>query len=890
MAKLFPPLIEGAIPAFYPEENGTIKIIVPFSMNRAVGSVQVKGFALKAKTVQSTTYLFTYIEKDINKFNMEDSCYVEFEVSQEDKDKLKKGQFYKFQLAYIDNTGTVGYYSTVGVAKYTTKPEVAIQGLEHGIINMHNYEYMGTYNQGDGDVTERVYSYQFDVYNSYNNLIATSGEQLHNSSNDIEINQSYDKFILAQDLEIDKSYYIKYTINTNNGLTISSPRYRIMQKISIDPEIKATLSASLNFENGYVNVDLKGDKDEQGMETPATGAFLLTRASANTEYSVWEEISRFKLAAQIPSRLLWKDFTAEQGKTYIYALQQYNDRGLYSNKILSNEVYVDFEHAFLFDGERQLKIKYNPKMTSFKSNLLETKVNTIGAKHPFIFRNGQVNYKEFPISGLISYLMDEEHLFISEEDLATEEKTTNLIGSNIAAERTFKMEVLEWLTNGEPKVFRSPSEGNYIVRLMNSSLAPNDTLGRMLHTFSCTAYEVADYTYENLNKYDFIHLKDPEVATLRFETKYFSDIDVSGKGPDDFVQVNTHPITTVRVIDMMPGDTIQIWPTDYEKDMIEVKIGVTGSYYVDLGVEIKKLMIPVRSIYPNAGITYSFYSIAQNQFDKINDVTVSEVPTHQFVGESNIIRELEQVPYWDTGLYKDNPKVDILEFYVINARKRTVEKAQYRESDQTYLSLDGQILDVDPFTLYAIGKWVDVEDGSNWDPAHKDDPFNPSDYFRPGYPNRRYLIDHYRDPFNNNKRIEVSEYDPSIYVNEAQNSLRETIDFNMMRPGKLKSLHVGNGAMAEIAYQVRTIDYSIEYSDNWNTKKKKENYLNYCIQLDNLLSEEHLNEIDWENEEDANNFYSQEETYHNLIKKSYIDYICTLIDDQEAERVAEGKL
>jgi hypothetical protein len=102
--------------------------------------------------------------------------------------------------------------------------------------------------------------------------------------------------------------------------------------------------------------------------------------------------------------------------------------------------------------------------------------------------------------------------------------------------------------------------------------------------------------------------------------------------------------------------------------------------------------------------------------------------------------------------------------------------------------------------LYAIGKWVDVEDGSNWDSAHKNDPFNPSDYFRPGYPNRRYLIDHYRDPFNNNKRIEVSEYDPSIYVNEAQNSLRETIDFNMMRPGKLKSLYVGNGAMAEVAY------------------------------------------------------------------------------------------
>jgi hypothetical protein len=168
---------------------------------------------------------------------------------------------------------------------------------------------------------------------------------------------------------------------------------------------------------------------------------------------------------------------------------------LYSNKIISNDIYVDFEYAFLFDGEKQLKIKYNPKITSFKTNLLESKVNTLGAKHPFIFRNGQVNYKEFPISGLISYLMDEEHLFMNEEDYLLKEKTTNLISSNLASERIFKMAVLEWLTNGEPKLFRSPTEGNYIVRLINSSLAPNDTLGRMLHTFSCTACEIADFNY-----------------------------------------------------------------------------------------------------------------------------------------------------------------------------------------------------------------------------------------------------------------------------------------------------------------------------------------------------------------------------------------------------------
>jgi hypothetical protein len=89
-----------------------------------------------------------------------------------------------------------------------------------------------------------------------------------------------------------------------------------------------------------------------------------------------------------------------------------------------------------------------------------------------------------------------------------------LVSENIAAERMFKMKVLEWLTNGEPKVYRSPAEGNFIVRLMNSSLSPNDTLGRMLHTFSSTAYEIADFNYSNLGEMGFISVDDMTSTSL----------------------------------------------------------------------------------------------------------------------------------------------------------------------------------------------------------------------------------------------------------------------------------------------------------------------------------------------------------------------------------------
>ena len=77
---------------------------------------------------------------------------------------------------------------------------------------------------------------------------------------------------------------------------------------------------------------------------------------------------------------------------------------------------------------------------------------------------------------------------------------TALSDENRYKERLFREAVLAWLTNGEPKYFRSPTEGNHIIRIMNVSLTPNDTLGRLIYSFSATGYEIDDNTYDNLVK------------------------------------------------------------------------------------------------------------------------------------------------------------------------------------------------------------------------------------------------------------------------------------------------------------------------------------------------------------------------------------------------------
>lgn len=869
MAKLFPPLIEGVIPAFYFDYDangkGIVKIAIPFSMNRAVSPIQIGGFALKIKTVQSSSYLFTAQIKDSTYYELESSPYVEIILHKDNEEENKlierfaanPGQFYKFQLAYLDTEGTVGYYSTVATGKYTTKPKVYINNLREGFINMHEYKYIGFYNQLNGDTTERVYSYRFDVYDNRDNIVATSGDCLHNSSNDIELYESYDEFILSKDLNIDEAYRIKYTVNTINGLTISSPRYRVMQKLSIDPDIKAAINVSLNYDNGYININLIGDKVD-GLEEPATGSFLLTRACEDNNYSVWDEIARFKLAAQMPSLQLWRDYTAEQGKTYQYSIQQYNDKGLYSNRILSNTVYVDFEDAFLFDGERQLRIKYNPKVTSLKADVLETKLETIGAKYPFIFRNGNVYYREFPISGLISYQMDSEKLFMDTSSFTT---TTQLVSENLYQERLFKMEVLSWLTNGKPKLFRSPSEGNFIIRLMNTSLTPTDAVGRMLHTFNSTAYEIDEYNYDNLYKYGFINLTDPEVPQLRWETVPFFTTDEKGNVTYKTGRVNAHPVHTVRFNDMMPGDVIEIVFEDGRKQ--EIQIGVTGSYQIDVGMEIREIILP-DTIKSAGSMTYGFYSLQSNIFDKISNVEITEVPVQQFIGEHDIIQEIEYVYDQVNKRWVKNPKLDILEFYNINAAKRSVEKIRrvYTSSGTKYYqskddSMEIDISDIDLFTLYQIGDWKHIVDYNPYRSYWEFQPYTYHDFYA---------------------AKDVSSEEANIQINDNTVNMDDIKVFDMYRPGKLKTLKISHGTIAEVAYQIRNIEYSIEDDPQWKVLPAKRTYLNLVQQLEDYLAKEQ--------EYDA----SYEQSLRSSIKMAYTNFILVLIEEQENEARAEGRL
>ena len=97
------------------------------------------------------------------------------------------------------------------------------------------------------DFAEKVYTYCFTLMDNSGNIIETSGEQIHNSSQDTEQFESIDTYTIKFDLEKNKTYFLEYKIKTNNTLEKSVRTKSIMKVSSIDSNLKTDLKGRKSY-------------------------------------------------------------------------------------------------------------------------------------------------------------------------------------------------------------------------------------------------------------------------------------------------------------------------------------------------------------------------------------------------------------------------------------------------------------------------------------------------------------------------------------------------------------------------------------------------------------------------------------------------------------------
>ena len=763
---------------------------------------------LRLRTASTNTFILSDLDASIVDL---EQCICTFTLSAIEANKINESQYYRAQLAFVNNDAETGYYSTVGIIKCVAQPTVTIgtnDDFDPGQTNFVTTTLVGKYVQDTsyGDSTEKVYSYNFKIWDSKNELIIDSGEQIHDVTADVSSSSSEDIFEIHKELITGEVYKTQYTVTTLNGLIVQSNKYKIMKALSVDIIYPILLHARVDFDNGYIALQLQGemipeyamtykavnffdtyDSEETYYQKTAfgtyieyeiteeewdnrdqlyvedgekavtyressyNGTFVITRADNQDDYFEWEVIKRFNLNGQVLSDCVFYDKTVQQGITYKYALQQYNKQYVSSNKIYltysqkdyeeglcefkdigeERTIKADFEDMFLYDGKRQLKVRFNPKVSSFKTTIPEQKIETIGSKYPFIFRNGQVSYKEFPIEGLISFQSDEDMLFLQDDEwdhsgildydyyrIATNHdkyngyrdgqeyfdldsidaailkdlidykrvvpirdmKTNQIVGyrkvfpyqlenlpltsnyqtdgtkenipsiiranrdlttENLMSERFFKLKVLDWLNDGKVKLFRSPGEGNYLVRILNVSLRPEDALGRMLHNFTCQAYEIAELTYDNMLAYGIV---SEDIVNVYEDHWGSNDVNAIINDPankpdsDGFYDVSAENITIkkLEISDFAPGDQIRLTYLNGETNIYT--IGVTGTLNFEdedrpiMGIGIK----PNPDVLPyddfSRSIIFSYVGMQLTEFDMISQVQMTTQMAEQYIG------------------------------------------------------------------------------------------------------------------------------------------------------------------------------------------------------------------------------------------------------------------
>lgn len=142
-------------------------------------------------------------------------------------------------------------------------------------------------------------------------------------------------------------------------------------------------------------------------------------------------------------------------------------------------------------NNQHLLCEYNPELTSFKYNYVDTVTPTLGSAYPVIRRNGTQKYRSFSLGGLIA-AEENVDFNISIPNSLTDEYTKVAY-----RERVFREQVLQFLHSPEPLLCKTGPEGMMIIRLTNVSLTSNKQLDRNIYSFTATATEVMECTDAN---------------------------------------------------------------------------------------------------------------------------------------------------------------------------------------------------------------------------------------------------------------------------------------------------------------------------------------------------------------------------------------------------------
>ena len=518
---IFAPVVRSVQPAFI--LGGVVRIYFSFSAYDTIIEGRAIYYSLIDPNIASTWG--TNNKLTDGAFNNKCQAYVKSAAIQPDNEinekyieidteslNLTVNQYYQVQLwAYQGDE--VSAPSQITLIRPINAPTFSFDGAqvdedENIIINIYNFTKLSGSVQG----AELLDSCYIEIFTSADDP-EKIGESFVKKINGrfFEINRSEIKFS-DNSFQSGSSYTINFHYTTING-------YNSTQIINLEYK-----SYELNEEISMPTIDFSS----------ALGAIILTNIPSNTILQRYDIESKYwKDLKSVSTATSYADIAVEGGLSYKYRLIQANEVSQESD-----EFSVDFDDIFLSDEKHLFAVRFNPNISNFKYVTQESITNTLGGKFPIVRQNGDTRYRQFSLSGLI-YINDDAtpasaqdssnklynvnneyvNVLLVNNEKADFDYLKNFPFTNLRQkeyrEKAYRDIIINFLTNGSPKLFRSFEEGNMIVYLSGISFTPNKTCGRHLYDFSATVTEICEYTDENLNKYKLIADSYTDVISLK---------------------------------------------------------------------------------------------------------------------------------------------------------------------------------------------------------------------------------------------------------------------------------------------------------------------------------------------------------------------------------------
>lgn len=498
MAVLFAPVLRTTQPAFAASQDA---LTVYYTLPQAASLTDVTNIEVKVNTQDTNTNV-------VNNATGILSLSVSTNSFSINKGELKSGHWaagklYKIQARLVSTSGQKSEWSNVMITKAITLPQVKILNGEttssdpNEISSIHSETTTMPTFYGEAIFTagesEYLDTYRFDLWYK-GEIVESSGNIQYNSSTDAAPQYRFRKQLIRYD-----KHSVIFSIISNNGYEVTSKPY-VFEVVSNTVGTITNLAITVDstsvacIENAMIQVRLTSTEE-------LNGNYVIVRSDEDTGYQVWDDVTYLTYAGKnLTDELVFTDYYIECGKRYKYAVQRKQTNNARSELLLpqdSSPHWVNFEYSYLCGQGTQIKLNFNGELSSFKHTQLASKLDTIGSTYPTIAYNGHAYYAEFPLSALVSAYMDEENLFM-EKDFET--LSTNPTAESVRIERKFRYKVETFLNDKQYKLFKTPTEAdkNIIVALTGATLSPQQSLNRMIYSFSTNAYEVAENTLASL--------------------------------------------------------------------------------------------------------------------------------------------------------------------------------------------------------------------------------------------------------------------------------------------------------------------------------------------------------------------------------------------------------